>query len=170
MLKNIGINKYSLKKILILVVAVTIVLIPLSSCRDVNSADTDRQINTNESANERQETGNPLPDSVTAELSDIDDMQVSRHAELGITAEIVKDENSGEVLLHVTHVNPISAAGVAGILAGDLILTVNGETIPLNPMAIGMETYLSPNPEFGNDLTFKVFRNGEELEFTAYLE
>jgi hypothetical protein len=128
---------------------------------------------TQDNRNEADDLGVSPP--TTLELDELEALQPNRIAELGIKTRVVRagdDIPDFSLVLLVIDVAPNTAGSQAGIVVGDLILTINSEP-PVRPLPqfadaiIGMETYLNPIP--GADFVFRIIRDGVELELTAFI-
>jgi C-terminal processing protease CtpA/Prc len=129
---------------------------------------------TQDNRNEADDLGASPP--ITLELDELETLQPNRIAELGIKTRVVRagdDIPDFELVFLVIDVAPNTAGSQAGIVDGDLILTINGEPAVGRPLPqfadaiIGMEGYLSPIP--GMDFIFRIMRDGVELELTAFI-
>ncbi len=80
---------------------------------------------------------------------------------LGLSTRLVEEDQTLEVLM----VDEDSGAGTAGVLVGDILLSLDGTSLPdratLNRLVAGKS--------WGDAVDLVVRRGGDELQFTAYL-
>ena len=93
--------------------------------------------------------------------NDIIEFGFVRRAVLGIT---VNDDRQGNV--QIVSISDGSAADIAGLLVGDIILTIDGDEVPTFPALRVILDRLSP----GETVEVRVLRGDEELSFTATLD
>ena len=94
-------------------------------------------------------------------INDIIEFGFVRRAILGI---IVNDDRQGNV--EIIEISGGSAAANAGLLVGDIILSIDDDEVPTFPALRVILDSLSP----GDRVVVRVLRDGEELSFVAILD
>ncbi|KKR56117.1 hypothetical protein A2332_01115 [Candidatus Uhrbacteria bacterium RIFOXYB2_FULL_41_18] len=84
---------------------------------------------------------------------------------LGLTEEMTRGFTHGSLLYGYQAVEQGSAADKAGLLEGDILLSVDGQTINTSQT---LDEYLSQY-RFGSEVTFLIDREGEEIEVKVIL-